>query len=163
MSVHRRMLKRTAVSFCNFPPSNMSKYDCALRRKKKCDVRNSRKTETVQARIKEPDPPVSKETPNYEEVQIEVGEKSIEENSSEEGVTSDYEYFIDLNRKLYKYVESSVRANVKRYIDIGVQVETDLYADNFKDIGFEVKTGDLVTNFTDFLRSDADLSAATGN
>ena len=117
--VHRRMLKRTAVPSCNLPSSNTAKYDCALRRKKRCDARNSKKAETVQARTKEPDSPVSKEAPNYEEVQIEVGVNSIEENS-------------------------------------------DLYADNFKDIGIEVKTFDLVTNFTDLLKSDENLSAATG-
>ena len=53
---------------------------------------------------------------------------------------SDFEHFIDLNGKLYKYVGPSVRADVKRYIDVGVQVESDLYADNFKDIGIELKT-----------------------
>ena len=77
-------------------------------------------------------------------------------------MTSDFEHFIDLNGKLYKYVGPSVRADVKSYIDVDVQVESDLYADNFKDIGIEVKTGDLVTNFTDFLKSDENLSAATG-
>ena len=41
--VHRIMLKRTAVPSRNFPLSNTAKYDCALRRKKRCDARNSKK------------------------------------------------------------------------------------------------------------------------